>query len=119
MVARKFWRNPDHAPQNACLQAIKPVHFQVHYIGNPPLETKWFTDLDTNLSTQVLAEWHTGKHGFFLRDSSFLDITEIGFQSSQTPVAAWLEYLEREFYGKRGFDRPPELVGEYHAGEMN
>ncbi|PWB75201.1 MAG: hypothetical protein C3F07_05995 [Anaerolineales bacterium] len=113
-----FLQNPSAAPDIVCLEEIEPIQFAVPYNPGTPLALEPVTIDQYQIRTLIPTGWSGTGFGFYNRNNSFGDMTQIGVQSAAVPEAEWNTWLITNFQGNRGFDRPPEQKTKRQANGL-
>lgn len=103
-----FLQEPAARPAFDCLEEIEQIRFAVPYNSGTPLSLEPATIGQYQISTLIPAGWSGSTFGFYNRNESFGDVTQIGMQSAAVPEAEWSAWLVANFQGTQGLDRPAE-----------
>ncbi len=112
-----FIKDPTKSPDHTCLDKIGKATFIVPYTGNPPL--KLSQTKVGELTFKAPAEWLGNGTGFYLRNNSPLDITQLGVLTTFGNSTEILDLLSSKLYGYGGFDSPPIAAGQHDADGQN
>ncbi len=108
-----FIANPGIEPSRECLNGIQPVKFLVPFTGQPPLNLE--RQSLSGVTLDVPRDWSLTDDGFFLRESSAFDITQVtAFRSDVSPQEL-VDYFSSGIHGYRGLDGPPNAAGTRQA----
>lgn len=110
-IVRAFLDSPTHAPDASCIQTMNAWEFIVPLTGKSPIEFESFTNAEMGLTGLIPHGWTDIGVGFYNRNQSFLDHTQIGVQSDPVSAIIWLDWLNDNFAGT-GLDAPPVDAGE-------
>ncbi len=114
-----FLDDPSRAPNSMCLAKITPAPFTVAYTGDPPIKLKAVDDPYQGISFLAPADWVSYGDGFYRREESQFDITQlIILQSPFFTSQAILDSLSSKLYGYGGFDAAPIATGQRTANGM-
>ena len=113
-----FFDNPGREPDRACMKNLPPINFITPYIGNPPV--KLAVQEGYGLTAKMPVEWDKYSDGFYRRDNSPLDITQLVVARAYFfDSGALLDSLSSKLYGYQGFDAAPILVGTRKANGLD
>ena len=116
-TAVAFLANPQVEPNRSCLDNLQPVYFLLPYTGNPPVQLR-----DTQvsgISVRIPRGWRDLGDGFYLREDSPFDITQIGLTSLPgTTSADLLRWISQKAWGYRGLDAAPVWAGQRKANGL-
>jgi hypothetical protein len=115
-IAVEFLRNPTVDPNRSCMNNLKPVKFLVPYTGDPALPLR--TVQANGVSVKVPEEWAYVDDGFYMRNSSPLDITQVGFVRVNIGAQELQDWFSLEAYGYRGLDSAPIEAGQVRANGL-
>jgi pimeloyl-ACP methyl ester carboxylesterase len=101
-----FLQNPATEPDFACLEEIETIKFVMPYNAATPLTLEPVTIEQYHIRTLIPAGWSDSTFGFYNRNDSFGDVTQIGMQSAAVPEDEWSAWLITNFQGNQGLDRP-------------
>lgn len=104
-TAVSFLQNPLVEPDRTCLNSIQPVKFLVPYTGDPPLELEKQTVF--GVTSMFPKGWKLTRDGFFARNSSAFDITQVAALRVNASVQELVDYFSSSINGYRGLDGPP------------
>ncbi len=117
-IALAFMRNPDAAPDTACVAEMGAPWFVIPYSGAEKIEFTAFSNSEFGLQGVVPADWLDYGSGFYLRANSLLDPTQIGIQSMSASSDRLLDWLTRNFL-EFGFDEQAQHTGSHQANGLN
>jgi hypothetical protein len=95
-------QNPAAQPDFACLEEIEPIKFVIPYNAGTPLTLEPVTIGQYQIRTLIPAGWSDSTFGFYNRNDSFGDVTQIGMQSAAVPEDEWSAWLIANFQGNQG-----------------
>ncbi len=101
----------------ACVNSMGLASFSTPYTGHPPLELHVIRDAQYGLVTKVPMKWRNIGNGFYNRNQSGWDMTQLGVQQAQASVDTWLSFLMENFAGE-GLDSYPLKMSEMEANGM-
>jgi len=113
-----FLHDPNVSPDFACINETKAIKFIVPYNGNPPLILEPTRIDQYQINTRIPAGWSDAGLGFYNRNGSFGDITQMGLQRAAVSESEWATWLSTHFRGSQGFDRPAVKHGERQANGL-
>lgn len=112
-----FFDDPGHQPDRACLANLAPVSFLIPYTGNPPV--KLAVEQGLGLTAKMPIEWDKFFDGYYRRDNSTLDITQIAIiRTFFIDSTTLLDSMSSKLYGYDGFDSAPTMVGIRKANDL-
>jgi hypothetical protein len=100
-----FMDSPNQKPDMTCLSDIKGVNFIIPYTGNPQLKLQ--IEDGVGFTAKMPVEWKKLYPGFYLRNDSPLDITQIAVFPTFLDSNELLRSLSSKLYGYGGFDSAP------------
>jgi pimeloyl-ACP methyl ester carboxylesterase len=100
-----FLDSPDQKPDMTCLSNIKGVNFIIPYTGTP--QEKLVMEDGVGFTAKMPVEWKKQYPGFYLRNVSPLDITQIAVFPTFLDSSELLRSLSSKLYGYGGFDSAP------------
>lgn len=113
-----FLREPASEPTHACFDRMTIPQFVTPYDGVAAIEMTDFTTSDGRVTVKIPAYWQYIGSGFWNRQNSLFDATQLGVQASPTSVSKWLQWLKTRFNGSSGFDADPVQTGSIHANGL-
>jgi hypothetical protein len=116
-TAVSFLQNPLVEPDRTCLNSIQPVKFLVPYTGDPPLELEKQTVF--GVTSMVPKGWKLTRDGFFARNSSAFDITQVAALRVNASVQELVDYFSSSINGYRGLDGPPVPSGSRETSKYS
>ncbi|MCC6297826.1 MAG: alpha/beta fold hydrolase [Anaerolineales bacterium] len=117
-IITSFLQDPNLPPDQTCVGEAPDIKFIVPFDPNTPLVLEPVTVEEYGLIALVPAEWQDARFGFFNRNGSLADTTQVGIQRAAVSEAEWTAWLYSNFRGDQGFDRPAEKVGERRANGL-
>ncbi len=113
-----FFDNPGREPDRACMGNLPSINFITPYTGNPPVQLA--VEEGYGLTAKMPVEWDKYSDGFYRRDNSPLDITQLAIARAYFfDSSALLDSLSSKLYGYHGFDAAPILVGTRKANGLD
>jgi hypothetical protein len=113
-----FLQNPNSALDMTCVKETQPIKFVVPYDGSVPLMLKPATIDQYQIISVIPEGWKNIGLGFYNRNSSFSDITQIGIQSVAVSESEWATWLSTNFGGSKGFDQPAVKYDQRQANGL-
>lgn len=114
-LALAFLRDPTQTPDRACVAEMADWEFDIPFTTAQTLTFEPYTNTEKTLMGWAPAGWKYLGDGFYNRNRSLLDYTQVGMQGVAISTEAWVEFLNAQYSG-RGFDAPLEAAGELEAG---
>jgi hypothetical protein len=112
-----FFDDPGREPDRACLANLPSVNFVTPYTGTPPVKLEVRQGI--GLTAKMPVEWQKLFDGFYFRNNSPLDITQIVvIHTTFLDSGMFLDSLSSKLYGYEGFDGPPILTGTRKANAL-
>ena len=105
-IISAFLRDPNTSPDLACINQINSTEFVVPYEASIPLPLEPITIDQYAVKTQIPSGWSAGQFGFYNRNSSFGDITQVGVQRAPVSESEWVTWLSTNFGGNQGLEKP-------------
>jgi len=113
-----FLADPQVEPDRACINGLRPVSFILPYTGDPPAALKAVGP--GGLSARVPSGWTDVGEGFYLRDNSPFDVTQVGiFPVPATTSADLLKWVSQKAWGYRGLDTAPIWASQRTANGLD
>jgi pimeloyl-ACP methyl ester carboxylesterase len=113
-----FLEDPNHEPDQECLANLRTVDFVIPYNGDPPVDL--IVQKGSGLTAKMPVKWDKYYDGFFLRDNSPLDITQIVITRTYfINSTILLNSLSSKLYAYEGFDAAPTMVDSRKANGLN
>ena len=113
-----FLKDPDISPEFDCIQDLQAIKFVVPYDPSVPLLLETARIEEYQITTRVPVGWGKAEFGFYNRNGSFGDITQIGIQSAPVTQSDWLTWLLSNFSASQGFDQPAVNFGQRQANGL-
>jgi len=113
-----FLQDPNIAPDLTCVRETQTIKFIVPYDVNAPIVLEPVTIEQYQINTHIPAGWSQAEFGFYNRNSSFGDVTQIGIQRAAISESDWVTWLTTNFSGSQGLDQPPVKYAERQANEL-
>ncbi len=113
-----FLQDPNSSPDFTCVNETKAIKFIVPYDGNTPLILEPAIIDQYQINTHIPAGWSDVGLGFYNRNGSFGDITQMGLQRATVSESEWATWLSTNFKGSQGFDRPAIKHDERQANRL-
>lgn len=105
-VISSFLQDPNLAPDLTCVKETPAIEFVVPYNGSTPLTLEPVIVQQYQINTRVPSGWSKADYGFYNRNASYGDMTQIGIQRAGTSESDWLTWLSTNFKGGQGLDQP-------------
>jgi pimeloyl-ACP methyl ester carboxylesterase len=105
-IISAFLQDPNTSPDLACIDQINSTEFVVPYEASIPLPLEPITIDQYAVKTQIPSGWSAGQFGFYNRNSSFGDITQVGVQRAPVSESEWIAWLSTNFGGNQGLEKP-------------
>ncbi len=116
-IAVDFLENPTVEPDRACLNELPAVEFLVPYTGEPALNLE---EVDLfGVAVDIPEDWLFTFDGFFVRNQSPFDITQVGAFRAFVSANELKDYFSLSAYGFRGLDGAPVEAGVLNAHGLN
>lgn len=112
-----FLSAPGANLDTACVNSMGLASFSTPYTGQPALELNSISEAQFGLVTKIPAGWKNIGEGFYVRNQSGWDMTQLGVQQAQATVDTWLSFLMENFAGE-GLDSYPLRMSEIEANGM-
>ncbi len=113
-----FFDHPESEPNRSCMADLTPIQFITPYTGNPPAKLELETGF--GLTAKMPVEWDKYFDGFYRRNNSPLDITQLAvIRTFFIDAGTLLDSLSSKLYGYGGFDGAPILVGTREANDLH
>ncbi len=116
-MARQFLADPAREPSQTCMNNLKAPVFVVPYTGEPALLLQNVTANGYRVS--VPRDWQTDGDGYYYRNNSPFDITEVGLFRVRGSIASIEEHFGSQLNGYRGLDGPLMPAGERQTDDFN
>jgi hypothetical protein len=117
-IIASFLQNPNIAPDTTCVSQIPAIEFVVPYNGSTPLVLEPTIVEQYQINTRVPTGWDKADYGFYNRNASYGDMTQIGIQSAAVSESDWLTWLLTNFKGGQGLDQPAVKHDERQANGL-
>jgi pimeloyl-ACP methyl ester carboxylesterase len=117
-LMQSFLRDPNIPLDMACVTEIKSVQFAVPFDPNTPLSFEPVVIEQYHVTTQIPFGWDGVEFGFYNRNGSYGDITQVGIQRATVTQAEWAAWLMTNFRGNHGFDQSPTKYEERQANGL-
>ncbi|GAB1471260.1 hypothetical protein MASR2M66_21380 [Chloroflexota bacterium] len=101
-----FLQYPGAAPNFDCIEQNKTIKFVIPYNADTPLLLEPVTIDQYQINTLIPTGWSATSFGFYNRNTSFNDVTQIGIQSATVTESDWIAWLKINFRINDGFDQP-------------
>jgi pimeloyl-ACP methyl ester carboxylesterase len=101
-----FLQDPTAAPNASCIEETQSIEFIVPYHANDALTFEPVRLDEYGVNTRIPSAWSAASFGFYNRNNSLVDITQIGIQRAPVSESQWLTWLSANFGSNRGFDQP-------------
>ena len=115
-ILQSFLTDPNHEPQQACMAELPSVNFVTPYNGDPPV--KLTVEEGFDVTAKMPVEWKKIFDGFYYRNNSPLDITQVAVFGIYADTNNILSLLSSKLYGYEGLDTAPNLVGTRKANGL-
>jgi pimeloyl-ACP methyl ester carboxylesterase len=116
-IALAFLHDPTVEPDSACMAEITPLRFVVPFDGSVEVFFEPHIDEQLGVAGAVPSGWVPIGMGWYNRNSSALDPTQLGIQRDVASPEVWLEWLTGQ-YASIGLDGPPALVGSHESSGL-
>jgi hypothetical protein len=117
-LVQAFFNDPGREPDRSCMALLPPINFITPYSGDPPVKLEVTAGM--GLTAKIPVEWEKFFDGFYLRNNSSLDITQlVVIRTFFLDQSSLLDSLSSKLYGYSGFDAAPILVGTRKAHNLN
>jgi hypothetical protein len=107
-----FLLDPNNSPDFTCLDESGSIKFVVPFDPNAPLTLEPVTIDRYQIATRIPSGWSAAEFGFYGRNGSFGDITQIGVQRAAVAESEWAVWLSTYFRSSQGFDQPAVRTDE-------
>jgi pimeloyl-ACP methyl ester carboxylesterase len=105
-IISEFLQDPTTSPDFACVDETKPIEFIVPYDRSNSLAFEPIKIDQYEVNTRIPSGWNEAEFGFYNRNGSFGDITQIGIQRAPVSESEWVTWLSTNFRGNQGLDQP-------------
>lgn len=105
-VISSFLLDSNGSLDTSCINEENKISFVTPFDANTPLSFETVSPNQYQVTSRIPAGWQAASFGFYNRNRSFGDITQIGIQSAAVPAIEWVNWLLTNFQGGRGFDQP-------------
>ena len=112
-IALAFLSNPTRHPDNPCFTDMHAPQF-VTPTDVTDIEFEQFVNDEYQLSGIIPSGWKDIGAGFYNRNNSALDPTQLGVQGAFVSIEEWVKWLAEKF-SNVGLDETPQYTGEYKA----
>lgn len=117
-LVQAFFDDPGREPDRSCVATLPSINFLTPYTGNPPVKLE--VSEGFGLKAKMPVEWEKIFDGFYLRNNSSLDITQlVVIRTFFFDTTSLLDSLSSKLYGYNGFDAAPILVGTRKANGLD
>jgi pimeloyl-ACP methyl ester carboxylesterase len=106
-IISAFLQDPARAPDFTCIGETKPIKYVVPYDESTSLSLEPVRIEAYGVNTRIPAGWSDAQFGFYNRNASLGDITQIGIQRAPVSEPQWLTWLSSNFGGSQGLDQAP------------
>jgi len=113
-----FLADPIVSPNLSCLSEIQTIKFVVPYHADTPITFEPVTIAQYQIESQFPSGWSEAVFGFYNRNASFGDMTQIGIQRAAVSESEWAAWLSTNFGGDRGFDQPAVKYDQRQANGL-
>jgi pimeloyl-ACP methyl ester carboxylesterase len=113
-----FLLDPNASLDVSCVNETQPIGFVTPFEPNTSISFESVVVNQYQIASQIPSGWDSAEFGFYNRDRSFGDITQIGIQRAAVPEADWANWLFNNFQGNKGFDQPAIKYGERPANGL-
>lgn len=113
-----FLLDPNASLDTSCLNESQSINFVTPFDSNTPVSFDAVVIEQYQVAARIPTAWQAAKFGFYNRNRSFGDVTQIGIQRTAVPEANWVNWLYTNFQGGRGFDQPALKYGERAANGL-
>jgi pimeloyl-ACP methyl ester carboxylesterase len=116
-IVSDFLDDPTQQPDTACLAEMPEPAFLLPFNSEKVVFAS-FTNPEYAIQGIVPRGWRAMKYGFYNRQSSMQDPTQIGMQSAvDVSPNQWLDYLKTNFQGV-GLDSNPKPLSQHRANGL-
>jgi len=112
-----FLREPEASIDSSCVNSMEEVSFSTPYTGQPPLELNPIRDYQNSILTKIPINWEKIGDGFYIRNQSGWDMTQLAVQQTRVSVDSWLSWLMENYAGE-GLDSYPLKTSDLEANGM-
>jgi len=116
-VAVDFLEDPTVEPDRTCLNELPRVEFLIPYTGQPAINLEE-EDL-FGITVDIPEDWLFTFDGFFVRNQSPFDITQVGAFRAFISANELKDYFSLSAYGFRGLDGAPVEAGVLNANGLD
>lgn len=116
-IVLTFLDDPASDPDSACIAEMEGSQFVVPFTGAEEVTFESFTSDEYGVRGIIPEGWQAIGEGFYNRQASALDPTQLGIQSASVSAEEWVAWLSDQFQ-YTGFDADPMRAGEYNANGL-
>src|SRR5258706_763329 len=113
-----FLNDPNTPLDLACVTETGATNFVVPADPKIPLAFEPATIAQYQIATRIPAKWSPADFGFYSRNGSYGDITQVGIQRATVSETQWATWLSANFGGNQGLDQAPVKYGERQANGL-
>lgn len=117
-IISSFLHDPTVSPDFQCIKEAQTIGFVLPYSADPPINLEPVRLDQYLISTRIPAGWSAAGFGFYNRNGSFGDITQIGAQRAAVSEADWITWLSTNFGNNQGLDQPAAKYAERRANGL-
>ena len=117
-IISAFLQDPNTSPDIGCVNETRTINFVIPYNPNTPLVLEPVAIAEYQVSTLIPAGWASGRFGFYNRNGSMTDTTQVGIQRAAVSESEWVAWLFTNFRGNQGFDQPAVKIDERRANSL-
>lgn len=117
-IISAFLQDPNISPDIGCVNETRTINFVVPYDPNAPVVLEPVAIEDYQISTLIPAGWTKASFGFYNRNGSMTDMTQVGIQRAAVSESEWVTWLSTNFRGNQGFDQPAVKIDERQANGL-
>lgn len=117
-IISTFLQDPNTSPDIGCVSETSTINFVVPFDPTAPVVLEPVAIEDYQISTLIPAGWTKASFGFYNRNGSMADLTQVGIQRAAVSESEWVAWLSTNFRGNQGFDQPAVKIDERQANGL-
>jgi pimeloyl-ACP methyl ester carboxylesterase len=117
-IISAFVQDPNTSPNVDCINEMKSTEFVVPYDTSVPLSLVPVTIDQYAVKTYIPSGWNAAEFGFYNRNGSLGDITQVGVQRAPVSESEWVTWLSSNFGSNQGLDRPASKHDQRQANGL-
>ena len=117
-IISAFLQGPNTSPDVGCVNETRTINFVIPFNPNAPVVLEPIAMEEYQVSTLIPTGWIRASFGFYNRNGSMADATQVGIQRAAVSKSEWVAWLSTNFRGNQGFDQPAVKKDERQANGL-